>query len=360
MKKIFLIFALLWGGLTASSVKGQTFDINKMFPNVVMSKDIYDKAKDELVKPESGFNTLYDNEIKKKADEALKRDIVTAVSTNKNPNNVDIAKEMNYIYQLCVAYLFSENDKYLNKAVEYFKAWASVNVAVKRSNIHETKYSPAVEGYSLIRKVISEGDRTAIDEWVNKRLQVFKNDNDLRINNWGTALLQQFYLYGTVLNDTDALDYFNSNYPEWVKKNLFPNGTTTDLLGRDAFAYHSYDLLFFAQICHIKAIREGYEAADAFYSKDVNWGASIKKSVDFWKPFLLNPEKYTHIEFLHTEYAPDENRGDYNKPYNPAGTIYVVDELYEMDKDLKRVIEKYREGNEFATWRLGLSALRWK
>ena len=32
----------------------------------------------------------------------------------------------------------------------------------------------------------------------------------------------QFYLYGTVLGDEDALNYFNTNYPEWVKQNLFP------------------------------------------------------------------------------------------------------------------------------------------
>lgn len=360
MKKIFFTIALLWGGLTASSVKGQVFDINNMFPNVVMSKDIYEKAKAEFDKQESDFKTLYNNEIKKKADEALNKTTTPVESTSNNPTKVDIAKEMDYIYQLCIAYLFSEDKKYLDKAVVNLKAWAAVNKAVSKSNINETKYTPAVEGYSLIRNVISINDKNDIDKWVADRLQVFKKDNDLRINNWGTALLHQFYLYGTVLGDADALSYFNTNYPEWVKGNLFPNGTTTDLLGRDAFAYHSYDLLFFAKICHLKAILEGYDAADAFYSQDVNWGASIKKSVDFWKPFLLNPEKYTHVEFLNTEYAPDKNRSDYNKTYDPAGTIYVVDELYEMDKDLKRVIDKYRGGNEFGTWRLGLSALRWK
>lgn len=358
MKKIFFIIALLWGGLTASSVKGQVFDINKMFPNVVMSKDIYDKAKTELAKTESGFKTLYNNEIKKKADEALSKTPAPVEDTKHDTNDI-ISNEMNYIYQLCVAYLFSEDVQYRNKAVEYLKAWANKNKALSKNNINETKYNPGVEGYSIIRNVISDEDKTAIDAWVKARLDVFKKDKDLRINNWGTALLHQFYMFGEVLNDQEAIEYFETNYPEWVKKNLFPNGTTTDLLGRDAFAYHSYDLLFFAKICHLKAISEGYDSADRFYSQDVNWGASIKKSVDFWKPFLLNPEKYTHIEFLHTEYAPDKNRGDYNKPYNPSGTVYVVDELYEMDQDLKRVIEKYR-GNEFGTWRLGLSALRWK
>lgn len=351
---------LLWGGFTASSIKAQ-IDVDKVFPNAVMSKEIYDKAKAELAKAESPFKTLFETAIKAESDKTLNEKTWCKPNYNdaSQADKEYIKREMNRIYYHCVTYLMTGEQKYLDKAVANLKVWKS-NVANHRSNINETHYTPAIEGYSIIRNVISEADRKIIDNWVNKRLQVFKDDNDLRINNWGTCLLHQFYLYGTVLDDKAALNYFKTNYPQWVKKNLFPNGVTTDLLGRDAFAYHSYDLLFFAKICHLKGILEGYEAADAFYVQDVNWGASIKKCVDFWKPFLLEPAKYPHLEFVNTEYAPDKNRNDYNKPYNPGGTVYVVDELYEMDKDLKRVIDMYRSGNEFATWRLGLSALRWK
>ena len=74
--------------------------------------------------------------------------------------------------------------KYLDKAADNLKEWTKGNVANHRSNINEHYYTPAVEGYSIIRNVISEADRKTIDNWVNKRLQVFKSDNDLRINNW--------------------------------------------------------------------------------------------------------------------------------------------------------------------------------
>ena len=94
-----------------------------------------------------------------------------------------------------------------------------------------------------------------IDTWLRKRAEVFIKDNDLRVNNWGTCLLYQFYLFGTVLEDEAIVDKFRSSYDDWVKGNLFPNGTTTDLLGRDAFAYHAYDLLFFARLCHLKVMK---------------------------------------------------------------------------------------------------------
>ena len=180
----------------------------------------------------------------------------------------------------------------------------------------------------------------------------------MRVNNWGTCLLYQFYLFGTVLEDEAIVDKFRSSYDDWVKGNLFPNGTTTDLLGRDAFAYHAYDLLFFARLCHLKAMYEGYEAAEAFYKKDVHWGASIRNSVVFWKPFLLDSKKYTHLEFVGTEYEPDKKRSYYNKAYNPSGTLYVIDELYEIDKELKEVLDYYKR-NPDVSLKLGLSSLRW-
>lgn len=363
MKKHFVSLLIFLLASSSLLVKAQTTEnIDLMFPNLVMTRYHYDKFKEDIEKRGSNPPKLaYVNLMKKPATAIIDADrkTTTAISRNNNPGNVDIDKEMEAIYQLCVVYAFSQDERFLNKAVEYLEAWAAVNRADSRMNIHESVYTQAVEGYSLIRKVISKEHRDKIDGWVKKRADVFVKDNDLRVNNWGTCLLQQYYYYGSALGDQSLINLFRSKYPEWVKGNLYPNGTTTDLLGRDAFAYHSYDLLFFGEICHGMACYEGYEVADAFYAKDVRWGASIKKSVDFWKPYLLDPEKNPHTEFLETEWAPDKSRGDYNKPYSPGGTMYVADELYEMDQDLIRAVEKYRGGNVFATWRLTLSSLRW-
>lgn len=362
MKKHILLLFLLVGGSLAGKAQS-TDNVDLMFPNLMMTRYHYDKMKEDIEKKGNNpAKSAYIKQMRNPAESIVNKDrkTTTAVSISNNPNKVDITGEMNAIYQLCVAYAFSQEEKFLNKAVEYLKAWGKVNVAVSKSNIHESAYTPAVEGYSIIRNVISQEDREEIDHWFRKRVNVFIKDNDLRANNWGTCLLQQFYFYGLALKDESIVTtYFKNRYSNWVKNNLYPNGTTTDLLGRDAFAYHAYDLLFFAEICHAMACYEGYEAADEFYARDVNWGASIKKCVDFWKPYLLDPVKNLHLEFVDTEWAPDKQRSDYNKPYNPAGTMYAVDEVFEMDHDLIRAVEKYRAGNAFYTWRLTLSNLRW-
>ncbi len=67
---------------------------------------------------------------------------------------------------------------------------------------------------------------------------------------------------------------------------------------------------------------------------------------------------HTHLEFVGTEYEPDKKRSDYNKAYNPSGTLYVIDELYEIDKELKEVLDYYKR-NPDVSLKLGLSSLRW-
>lgn len=359
--KWFLIVLSVWA---VTGIKAQTSaDVNTMFPNVVLTRENYDKVRtalektDDTVFPKNWYIRQIETPAKKIVESGRKTTPVQSI--DENPNNVNISNEMKSIHQLCLAYAFTQDKKYLDKAVEYLKAWAEINVALSKRNIHEEAYNIAVEGYSLIRKVIGTADRERIDTWIRKRAEVFLKDNDLRVNNWGTCLLYQFYLLGTVLEDESIVDKFSSSYDDWVKGNLFPNGTTTDLLGRDAFAYHAYDLLFFARICHLKAMLEGYDAAEAFYKKDVHWGASIRKSVLFWKPFLLDSKKYTHLEFVGTEYSPDKKRSDYNKAYSPSGTLYVVDELYEVDKELKEVLDHYKRNPDISL-KLGLSSLRYE
>lgn len=360
MKKIML--TILFLPLYFSFSFGQS-NIDKMFPNLVMTKFHFEKFKEEIAKPGTGrLKMSYVQNIKNPAEGGLLTSVPKpVVSLKNNPDNIDVQTEMQKVYRLCVAYLFTENDAYLNKAVEHLLAWAAINKAESKYNIHESVYAQGIEGYSIIRNIIDEDSRTKIDNWIKKRGNVFVADNDLRMNNWGTCLMHQLYSYGLAIGHDDFINWYKTKYPTWVKNNLFPNGTTTDLLGRDAFAYHAYDLLFFAKLYHATAMYNGYAAADEFYKRDVNWGASIEKCVHFWTPFMMEPEKYTHIEFTNTEWAPDLQRNDANKPFNPFGHLYAIDELFEMDYDnLKPVIDKYRGGNIFATWPLTISSLRWE
>ena len=167
--KCFLICMLLWG---MSCVKAQTSDVDKMFPNVVLTRENYDKVKTALEKADNTAFPMnwYIKQIETPAKNIVEsnRKTTPVKSIDENPDKIDISNEMKAIHQLCLAYAFTQDRTYLNKAVEYLKAWSEINVALSKRNIHEESYNIAVEGYSLIRKVIGQSDRELIDTWLRK------------------------------------------------------------------------------------------------------------------------------------------------------------------------------------------------
>lgn len=335
---------------------------DKMFPNLVLTREHFDKWKSSVDNNETSVpKEAYENHIRLLALKIIRDEItpspVSSLSAT-GANSSLVSADMQRMYTLCLYYAFTQNQIYLDKALEFYLAWAAVNTAVSENSPGETIYTPAIEGYSIIRNLIDESSRNTIDAWMRRRATVARNDR-VRTNNWETIRLQYLLFYGLVLDDATLLEKFNTGLSSFIPINLYPNGTSEDLLGRDAFAYHAYNLLFYARILRGYANYYGLESADALYAKEYKWGSSIRKAVDFWKPYILYPEKYTHAEFVETEWAPDKQRNDYNKAYNPSGTTYVVDELYFMDQELYPCIQKYRGNTLNATLPLWLSALRW-
>lgn len=334
--------------------------VDQLFPNLVFTRSQFDSWKQAISdESQTAAYDAYTNHIRLLALKTVRDELVPApVASLTGASTSLVDADMKRMYALSVYYAFTLNEIYLNKAKEYYLAWAAVNNAVKENSPAETIYTPAIEGYSIIRKVLDEASRTTIDAWIRRRATTALADR-VRANNWETIRLQFIQYYGYVLNDQSLLTYFTNGLSTFIPINIYPNGTTEDLLGRDAFAYHAYNLLFYARILKAEACYNGFERADQLYAAEYKWGSSIKKAVDFWKPYILYPEKFTHVEFLETEWAPDQLRSDFNKPYNPGGTIYAVDELYLFDKDLYECIRKYRGATYNATLPLWLSATRW-
>ena len=363
MKKLQqIIIVLALGSFFSGGMLAQT-NIERMFPNLVLTREQYNKWKSAIDSTTtSDGKTAFDSFVRLLSITTIRDDVTPSPVTSLSVSGASaiVASDMQRMYALCLYYAFTQSDVYLAKAKQFYLAWAAVNTAVKENSPGETIYNPGIEGYSIIRNCIDSTSRVAIDAWMRKRAAVASADG-VRTNNWQTIRLQFLLYYGLLLNDASILTKFSGGYDPFIPINLYPNGTSIDLLGRDAFAYHAYDLLFFAKILKAEACYYGFAKADSMYAKEYQWGSSIKKSVDFWKPYLLYPTKYSHIEFLETEYTPDiaSHPSEYNKPYNPSGTIYVVDEMYLLDQDLFQAIKLYRGNTKTATLALWLSALRW-
>ena len=118
------------------------------------------------------------------------------------------------------------------------------------------------------------------------------------------------------------------------------------MIKRDVFPYHAYDLLFYGKIFRAKYFYEGKAAMTALINKKSFSNSTVSDMVDYWEPFVKDPAKNPHIEFKNTEYAPDKDRKDYNKPYDPATSIYVMEDLLFAFPHVKTFIQAVNPNND--------------
>lgn len=220
----------------------------------------------------------------------------------------------------------AEAKPYFDKVVSTLLAWVNAGNVATTHIPNESSYLGFFEAYSVVRSRTAAADKAKIDNWLLAKLSVYRNF-PARVNNWETIRLNFLYYLGYMLNSTTTLDYAAGAYATLLNVNLMAGGQSEDLIGRDAFAYHAYNLAFYARIFKAKAYFEGYDAMNTFKNKKNSINVSVQDMMNYWKPFLIDPINNVHIEFANTNYAPDKTRTDYNKPYVPSSSVYALEEL---------------------------------
>ncbi len=220
----------------------------------------------------------------------------------------------------------AEAKPYFDKVVNTLLAWVNFGNIATTHLPNETSYLGFYEAYSVVRSRMTTADRSKMDTWINARALVFRNF-PARVNNWETIRMNFLYYFGYLLNSQSLLDYAAGAYTTLLNVNLMAGGKSEDLISRDAFAYHAYNLAFYARILKAKAYFEGSAAMNTFKNRKNNINVSVQDMMNYWKPFLIDPVNNVHIEFVNTNYAPDKTRTDYNKPYVPSSSVYALEEL---------------------------------
>ncbi|MBB6272821.1 hypothetical protein HDF26_003281 [Pedobacter cryoconitis] len=251
----------------------------------------------------------------------------------KTPNTTTVGTQGTELKCLAMQYTISPGrdtaTKYLDKAKANLLAWAAVN-SPSGSTPTEAAFIEIFEAYSIIRANIPDTNKATIDAWLKKTANYYISNASgftSRKNNWETIRLNILFDIGYILNDTAILTHVKNAYNVQLNANLFAGGKTEDYVNRDAFAYHAYNLYFYARALRAVSLYEGQTAGNTLLNKTNNINVSIPNTVTFWEPYLIDPVNNVHIEFVNTGWAPDKTRSDYNKPYNPSSTVYVLDQL---------------------------------
>jgi len=302
---------------------GATAVTASFYQNLVMDKTTYDSVKWDT-KNNAKAKTMFSNQLTSKANAAVSNTSLDASNTSDINAAVTVG---NALYSLGLQYFLyqeaSNSANYINKAKKILLRWASLNKPTSHTP-NESAFLNFIYGYSLIRDRIDATSRTKIDTWLSNRF-VYYSRLGVRANNWETIRNLLMLNIAYVLNRSDYISTATNAFTNHRNKNYRSDGFSLDFLGRDAFAYHTYDLYFAAQIGRTLYIKKGRAELNRFANyRSARWvdirykpnsapvtGGSFASAINFMRPYVMDPAKYKHLEFVKTEYAPDKSRSDY-------------------------------------------------
>ena len=343
LSTLFLTYCILLLSCKKSTTSGggNTTPVTPVVPEVVDTRFptnlIVDSATLASIRTEAATNAdlsaAVTSIILNPAASALSKTVTPYIEATSDNFN-DISTQAQTCRSMAVRWLYTyeknptEAKAYFDKVVSTLLAW--VNAGNKIANpVHtpnETSYFGFYEAYSVVRTRMSATDRAKVDNWISARAYAYQV-YPARVNNWETIRLNLVYYFGYILGNSSIIDYANGAYNTLLDVNLMAGGKSEDVISRDAFAYHAYNLAFYARILKAKYLFEGSTAYTAFKNKKNKINVTVQDMVNYWKPFLIDPVNNVHIEFVNTNYAPDKTRADYNKPYVPSSSVYALEEL---------------------------------
>jgi len=269
-------------------------------------------------------------------------------------------KDFNKIYALAIVHKVTNDKKYFDKAIVFLKAWATVNHPLGNP-INDTKLDNLFEAYDMLRSQVSDADKAIIDSWLitmaDNEIKTAKKGKTTSMNNWHSHRLKVIGQIGYILDNKTFRDFATNGLLMQIDTNLNKDGASWDFLERDALHYHAYDL---EPMLALAIIIKRATGSDEFTYVSPK-GASIKKSVDWFLPYL-NGEK-THGEYVNSKVAFDRERAKNNEkgfsiganfePSNGLLTLLLASWFDNKYASTARLIMKTE--SDFGDWQLVLN-----
>lgn len=229
------------------------------------------------------------------------------------------------IYTLALAYRLTHDAIYLNKAIDYLKAWAAI-YKPSFNPIDESSFGPYIKAYDLLQDDMSSTDQTLVKRLIRQFAEGYitrgKTTMHRDSSNWQSHRVKIATLAAAALGDKNQLNEAEKLFDTQVSYNIRPDGSVEDFYKRDAINYVTYDL------------QPLVEAAIAAHQSERDWfhyrsqkGSSLTAALNWLIPYAEG--KKQHIEFLHSTVPFDEIRrkagvkGEQIAPWQPQNSTQL-------------------------------------
>ncbi|MCF6348777.1 MAG: alginate lyase family protein [Flavobacteriaceae bacterium] len=249
-------------------------------------------------------------------------------SSGDNRHDYNAARTMCYaIRDLGIAYAFSENDAYADKAIELIHHWTTdpasrmkPQMSSGQSWIELSITMPAMfYGADMIWNYSGwDADQKAgFINWVQDFVNVTINSNTVvPTNNFGDWRLVFLASAAVIIEDPSVIANVVTHYKKLVPLQIASNGRLTWEFDRtepkDGLFYSTYAMIAIAQICEI--VR--HHGTDLYNWKASNGKGSIEKAFDYMAPFVVNPSSWTQPSTPEPYTYTGENAVGYELAYS--------------------------------------------
>ena len=272
--------------------------------------------------------------------------------------------DLQKIYDLALCYRIKNDKKYLDKAILFLHAWATINRS-KGDPIDDTHLDAAIEGYVLIKDKLDLATNALVKTWLKQvseaEIDVLKKfpRKETTYNNWNSHRLKILGEVAFAIADNDLQEFVIESLKLQIARNLNPDGTSIDFIKRDALHYHAYDLEPLLRLAILIKEKRNID----FYTFNSSTGSSLKKSMDWLGPYLTGEKK--HEEFVHSTVKFDLERAKNGEADYVAGTLFkpaaglkTLGLACYFDPNYLKVIQKIRDDqSKFSDWQLIMNNL---
>lgn len=350
MKYLFLQFSVLI--LLAAAVNAQT-------TNIVVLDSIEIQNLRVILKQNSQAKNLYDS-IFREATESLiwipqpVEEIHYEGLLENDPKRIKTTyslKDIDAVVSLIYSSYGIENDEYGEKIKDFVLAWTTT-FRPDGNPINENKLDALFWGYYLIQKHFNKNERETVEKWMLEIAKKEMNRQQTPNNNWEAKRLKIIGTIGCILDNNELKDHSVKGFRKYIETAYFADGTSNDLLTRDALHYHISGLTpCISSFINLSKIDKRFELFE-FISEN---GSSIKKSVEYVLPFATGEKQ--RKEWTNSKVKLDKERAAAGFEEYKPGTLFEPQKAFPLfewacyyNPDWYSIIEKRKTEKYTDTW----------
>ena len=240
-----------------------------------------------------------------------------------NPDRIDTRKsldDMDKIVNFIYASYGSDDPVFAQKTRQFVLAWAKTYQPTGNP-INENKFVALFWGYYLFQAHFSDHEKEQVTRWMSHIAEREMNREHTPNNNWQAKRYKIIGIVGCITGNEAMKDVALKGFKEYINTAYFADGTSNDLVQRDALHYHLSGLKPLLS-AFINLAR--FDPAFNLYDYTSPSGASVKKSVHYVVPYARGELK--RKEWVNTTVALDKERAAVGLAEYQPGKLFDAEE----------------------------------